>query len=88
MLEAQGMTEDDYVNELLIPSLQSEKLVGKYIEEHFDEITAAYDPIQATVLTFTTEDDAKAALSALRDGSKDAATAAKDNNSSSARTPY
>ena len=87
MLEAQGMTEDDYVNELLIPSLQSEKLVGKYIEEHFDEITAAYDPIQATVLTFTTEDDAKAALSALRDGSKDAATAAKDNNSSSAGTP-
>ena len=86
-LDSMGMTEEEYMNQYLIPNLQNEKLVPKYIEEHFDEIVAAYDPIQATILSFTSEADAKAALSALKDGSKDAATAAKDNNSTSSGTP-
>lgn len=85
-LESSGLTEDDYLNRFLIPSLQQEKLVGTYIDEHFDEVASQYNPIKVIVLSFTSEDDASAALSALKDGSLTAAEAASQNNSSSTGT--
>ena len=77
MLETSGMTQEEYLNDYLIPSLQGEKLVDKYIDEHFDEIAAAYDPVQTTILTFTAKEDAEAALASLRDGSKTPAVVEK-----------
>lgn len=85
-LEQMGMNDEEYLNDYLIPSLQAEKLTGKYIEENFAKVVSMYAPIKATVLTFTSEDDANAALSELKDGSKDPATAAKDHNSTSTDT--
>ncbi|MDO4413769.1 MAG: hypothetical protein Q4C20_01685 [Erysipelotrichaceae bacterium] len=82
-LEQMGITDEEYLNDSLIPSLQAEKLSGKYIEENFDKIVSMYTPLKATLLSFSSEDDANAALSELKDGSKDAATAAKDHNSTS-----
>lgn len=82
-LEQMGITDEEYLNDYLIPSLQAEKLSGKYIEENFAKIISMYTPLKATLLTFSSEDDANAALSELKGGSKDAATAAKDHNSTS-----
>ncbi|MBQ9328306.1 MAG: hypothetical protein IJ225_07190 [Solobacterium sp.] len=82
-LSASGMSDEDYINDYLIPSLQSEELVTKYMEEHFTAIAEEYNPIQAIVLTFTSQEDASAALSALKDGSLTPAQAASENNSSS-----
>ena len=85
-LEQMGITDTEYMEEYLIPSLQAAELSSKYIEENFDKIAAMYTPRKATLLSFTSEDDANAALSELKDGSKDAATAAKDHNSTSTGT--
>ncbi|MBQ7992130.1 MAG: hypothetical protein IJM63_07195 [Solobacterium sp.] len=85
-LEQMGLTDEEYLNDYLIPSLQAEKLSSKYVDENFAQVISTYMPIKATLLTFTTEDDANKALSELKDGSKDAATAAKDNNSTSTGT--
>ena len=85
-LEQIGMTEQEYLDNYLIPSLQAEQLTPKYITDNFDKVAAAYAPVKATLLEFTSQDDANAALSELKDGSKDAATAAKDHNSASKGT--
>ena len=82
-LELIGMSEDEYRDDYLIPSLQAAELTSKYIEENFDKVAVLYSPVKATLLSFTSQDDANAALSELKDGSKDAATAAKDHNSTS-----
>lgn len=85
-LEQQNMTEDEYVNDYLIPSQQAEKLTSKYIEENFDEVCDSYQVVKATILEFTSQDDANAALAELKDGSKTAAEAASGHNSSSTGT--
>ncbi len=82
-LESSGMTEEDYMNTYLIPSLQADELTNKYVEEHFDELIATYKPVKAVILTFTSQTDADAALSELKDGSATAAEAAKNHNSTS-----
>jgi len=85
-LEQQNMTEDEYVNDYLIPSQQAEKLTAKYLDENFDEVCTSYQVVKATILEFTSQDDANAALSELKDGSKTAAEAASGHNSSSTGT--
>jgi len=78
-LEQVGMTEEDYVNETLIPSLQAEQLVNKYIEDQWDTLVSTYKPVKATLISFTSEDDANAALEEVNGGT-DAETAAGNHN--------
>lgn len=82
-LENMNMTEEDYLNDYLLPSLQAEQLPKAYLEQNWDNAVALYSPVKATVLEFTSEDDAKAALSELTDGTSTAAEAAANHNSSS-----
>lgn len=82
-LEQNNMSEDDYLNKNLIPALQAEKLPELYIEQNWKKVIKLYEPVKATVLEFTSSDDANNALSALKDGSKTPAEAASENNSSS-----
>ena len=82
-LESTGMSEDDYMNEYLIPSLLAEQLNYKYVDEKWDDLVKMYKPVKATVLQFSSADDANAALSELKGGTADAATAAKSHNSTS-----
>ena len=86
-LKSSGMTEDDYVNTVVLPSMQAEKLPGNYINEHFDDLVSTYEPIQVIVLSFSSEEDASKAISALKDGSATAEEAAASNNSSSNGEP-
>ncbi len=85
-LASNGMTEDDYMNEYLIPSQQTEKLVNKYIEENFADVVAHYQPIQATVIAFSSEEEANTAKEAIEAG-MDPSEAASSNNSVSGGTP-
>ncbi len=85
-LEDMEMSEEDYLNENLIPGLQADELPKKYVEEKFDELVETFAPFKATVLTFESEDDAKAALSELNDGTATAEEAASNHNSSSSGT--
>lgn len=85
-LESADLTEDEYLETILIPSLQAEQLPKAYLEQNWDNAIKLYSPVKATVLEFTTSDDANAALSELNDGSKTAAEAASGHNSSSTGT--
>ncbi|WP_108774065.1 hypothetical protein [Lactimicrobium massiliense] len=82
-LEQSNMSEDDYLNDYLIPSLLASQLTDKYIEAKWDDLISMYKPCKATVLSFTSLDDANAALDELKAGTSDAATAASNHNSSS-----
>lgn len=86
-LEESGMTEEDYVNKNLIPGLQVDALPKKYVEENFDAVAETFKPYKATVLAFTSEDDANAALSELKDGSATPADAVANHNSTSSSDP-
>ena len=41
-LEQMGITDTEYMEDYLIPSLQAAELSSKYIEENFDKIAAMY----------------------------------------------
>ena len=82
-LESSGMSEEDYINDYLLAYEKEDKLTEKYIDENFDSIVEEYKPVKATILKFTSEDDANAALSELKDGKADAAEAASNHNSDS-----
>ena len=84
-LENSGMTEEEYKEQLIL-SLQAEKLIQNYIEDNYDTLFAVYTPVKATILEFTSSEDADAALSELKDGSKTPEEAAKGHNSSSTGT--
>lgn len=82
-LEQNNLSEEDYLNKNLIPALQAEKLPELYVEQNWKKVIKLYEPVKATVLEFSSTDDANNALSALKDGSKTPAEAASENNSSS-----
>lgn len=82
-LEQNNMSEEDYLNRNLIPSLQAEKLTELYIEQNWDNVIELYEPVKATVLEFEDKDSAQSALSALKDGSRTPQEAASENNSTS-----
>lgn len=81
-LEQNNMSEEDYLNKNLIPSLQAEKLTEAYIEAEWEKVTDLYEPVMATVLDFSDQDKAQAALSALKDGSKSAEEVSMENECS------
>ena len=77
-LDSYGYTEETYISDVLIPSLQQDELPTKYVEQNFDALVEQYQPVQAIVLTFTTEEDKNTALSELNDGSKTAEEVASE----------
>lgn len=79
-LESSGLSEEDYMNEYLIPSLQAEQLTDKYVEQKWDYLIEEYQPRKVTMISFESEDDANAALKELKAGDKNASTAASDHN--------
>ncbi|MBR2067137.1 MAG: hypothetical protein IJ875_02605 [Solobacterium sp.] len=86
-LEQIGMSEEEYLNENLIASLQAAELPKKYIEENFNNLASTYSPIKAILLDFSSQDDANKALAELKEGKKDLATIVADNNSTSSTEP-
>ena len=69
-LETEGITQEEYLNDNILMSLKSEKLTSQYVEENIDALLEKYQPILATVLTFSDEASANAAIGSLKDGAK------------------
>ncbi len=82
-LDGTGMTEDEYLNSYLIPSLLASELPKKYVEEQWDTLMTTYKPVMATVLQFNSYEDLTAAKAELNAGDVDATTAAANHNSTS-----
>lgn len=57
-----------YMNDVLIPNLQSKKLVEKYFTDAKEDIIREYDPVLAVVIEISSEDNANKALEALKKG--------------------
>ncbi len=82
-LESSGLSEEDYMNKSILPSLQAEELPKKYVEQNYDELVSKYMPVKGSVIAFDSEENANSALSVLKDGTSDAAAAAEAYGSSS-----
>lgn len=75
-LETIGMTEDEYLSDVLIPSVKNAKLAEKYVSDNFDDVVDKFKPVIASVITVSSEDLAKSAASELaNDGSDPSAVA-------------
>ncbi|MEG0076947.1 hypothetical protein [Anaerorhabdus sp.] len=74
--------QDFYTNSLLV-NAQLTELTKKYVTDNFDTLVKTYDPKEAIVLTFATEEDALAAKADLESGI-DGLTVGSTYNSSSA----
>ncbi|WP_207120146.1 hypothetical protein [Bulleidia sp. zg-1006] len=67
-LKRVNLSEEQYVKEYLIPSQQAKKLAEKYINENYDTIVKKYQPVQATVLRFSSKKDSEEALAKIKKG--------------------
>ena len=65
--------KEDYMNSVVIPSIQAQKLLEKYMDEAKDTLRATYKPTVAAVIACSNEDNAKKALEALKNGENPAA---------------
>lgn len=80
-LQSYGFTdEQDYLENSLIPSLQSEQLTTVYVKENFDALVSRYSPKKIQIMQFTNKDTANAALAAVQGGA-DFTQTATDNGS-------
>ncbi|MBR4456483.1 MAG: hypothetical protein IKS32_09700 [Solobacterium sp.] len=82
-LESMNMTIEEYAEKNVLPDLKITALNEKYIRENLKTLSDQYKPVKAIVLSFSAQEDASSALSALKDGSKTASEAATSFNSTS-----
>ena len=64
--------KEDYIDKVIIPTIQQEKLLDQYFTDAKKEIQKTYKPTIAKILECDTREDAKNALKALQDGSDEA----------------
>ncbi len=69
-LEENGYTKEQYINQILVPSVQSEALIDQYFKDNKKEIQKEYKPSSAIILQCDDEKTAKKALQSLKDGKK------------------
>lgn len=68
-LQSMGYKDkQDYIDRVLIPSVQAEQLLNKWFDDDKDEIVAEYKPSKAQIIVTDSEDNANKALEALKDG--------------------
>ena len=85
-LNANGLTEEEYVENLIFSEQQS-NLVKKYIEENYQDVIDLYRPVQATIVYFQSEEVADTALTDLKDGAKSVTEVINEYGSSSLGNP-
>ena len=68
-LQSMGYKDkDDYIDKVLVPSIQADKLLDKWFDDDKDAIIKEYKPSKAQIVQTDSEDNAKKALDALKDG--------------------
>lgn len=60
--------KEDYIDNVLIPSIQSQKLVEKYFTDGKETIEADFKPVKAAIIQTDSQDNAEKALNALKEG--------------------
>lgn len=60
--------KDEYIEKVLLPSVQAQALMDKYFVDDQDTIESQYHPSLAQVIQCADEENAKKALEALKDG--------------------
>ena len=68
LIDAGYKDKDDYIEKVIIPTIQQEKLLDKYFEDNAKAIKKEYKPSIAKILMCDNKDDANNALQALKDG--------------------
>lgn len=58
----------DYINTVLVPSVQSQKLMDKYFQDAKEDIELQYKPVLASIIQTDSEDNANKAKAALEEG--------------------
>lgn len=69
-LKSSGYTKESYINEVLIPTVQADKLVDKYFKANKKSIQKEYKPSSAIILECNDKKTADKALQALKTGTK------------------
>lgn len=78
-LETIGMTEEEYLSDVLIPSIKNSKLAEKYVTDNIDDVTGRFHPVLASIITVNSESVAENVAKALADDSADPSSVASDN---------
>ena len=68
LIDAGYKDKDDYIEKVIIPTIQQEKLLDKYFKDNAKAIKKEYKPSIAKILMCDNKDDANNALQALKDG--------------------
>lgn len=68
LIEKGYQGKEDYINKVLIPDAQKDRLMDKYFKDNADEIQKEYKPTVAKLLMCDNKNDAENALQALKDG--------------------
>ena len=68
LIDAGYKDKDDYIEKVIIPTIQQEKLLDNYFEDNAKAIKKEYKPSIAKILMCDNKDDANNALQALKDG--------------------
>lgn len=61
-------SREDYLNDVLIPTLQADELKKKYFTDAKEDIITEFDPVLAVIIQTDSEDNATKALDALKNG--------------------
>lgn len=68
-LQAYGYADaQDYIDTVLVPSIQAQKLLEKYFTDAEETIKVTYKPVLAAIIECDSEDNANKAKEALEDG--------------------
>ncbi|MDX8418211.1 hypothetical protein [Absicoccus intestinalis] len=67
-IKAQGYTKKTYINKVLLPTIQADKLLDKYFQDNKKAIKKKYKPSMAIIIECDSEKKAKQALAELKKG--------------------
>ena len=68
LLQENGYTKESYIEQIVIPNIQSDKLFDKYFKDNQTKIKKAYKPSKAIILQCDDQKKAEEALAALKEG--------------------
>lgn len=72
LLAESGYTQETYIENIVIPNIQSDKLMQKYYKDNAESIKSEYKPSVAVILQCDDEKTAQKALDALKSGTEQA----------------
>ena len=79
-LKAQNITEDEYVNKVILNSIRNSKLNEKYVDENYESLCTKYIPKKFNYIVCNNEEDAKSIKVLLTESEENASEVAESYN--------